>query len=55
MNDSELRLALRRASLRGDWTAAERIARRIGWRLASAALRQALSGLRAPRRRLPLR
>lgn len=52
MNDSDLRLALRRACLRGDWPAAERIARRLGWRLISAALRHALSGLHAKRRRL---
>jgi len=50
MTDSDLRLALRQASLRRDWTQAEQVGRRIGWRLLIAALRQGLARLVAPAR-----
>lgn len=51
MTETELRLALRRAALRKDWTAAEQIGRRLGWRLLAGRLRRALGALLAPRRR----
>lgn len=55
MNETELRLALRRAALLRDWTGAERLGRRIGWRLLTRGLRRALARLGMPRHRARLR
>jgi hypothetical protein len=55
MNETELRLALRRAALRQDWTGAERIGRRLGWRLLTRGLRRGLARLALPRHLARLR
>jgi hypothetical protein len=50
MRPDALDPALRRATRAGDWMLAERIGRRIGWRLVAAALRRVLAGRAASAR-----